>query len=85
MARIVKYTCQCDHPETKKTGCWLFDGDDHRKPGTTLSPVFSDLAYLYEWLARMGRYTHHNPGSWSLTLSDTFPPLTPLTFGEGSP
>jgi len=85
MSRIVKYTCQCTHPETGKTGCWLFDGDSHRKPGTTLSPVFPDLMNLYDWLGKQGSYKHNDPGSWSLTLSNTFPPLPLIDYAESKP
>jgi hypothetical protein len=48
------YTIQCVHPDTGKTGCWIFSGDDHRKIGTSLSPVFSDLTGLYRWFAANG-------------------------------
>lgn len=43
-------TVQCQDPETGKTGCWAFTGDDHRKTGTRISPVFADLADLFRWL-----------------------------------
>lgn len=47
------YTCQCTHPQTWKTGCWLYMGDDH-KTGATLSPVFSDLGGLFDWMRANG-------------------------------
>lgn len=47
-------TAQCQDPETGKTGCWAFEGDDHRKIGTRISPVFDDLANLFHWLNTNG-------------------------------
>ena len=54
------YTIQCDHPETKETGCWIFKGSSHRKPGTSLSPVFKDCVALYRWMRENG--WEHTPG-----------------------
>lgn len=55
-ASLCKAHCatQCTHPETQLTGCWLFTGNDHRKPGTAVSPVFPDLAYLFQWCNKEG-------------------------------
>jgi hypothetical protein len=48
-----RYTCCCTHPETKKTGCWLFEGESH-KTGKTLSPVYSSLSDLFDWMKGNG-------------------------------
>lgn len=48
------YTIQCVHPETGKTGCWVFSGQDHRQPGTSISPFFPDIVPLHEWLRDNG-------------------------------
>ena len=48
------YTIACGHPETGKNGSWIFSGDNHRKPGTSLSPFFSSVQYLYEWMRDNG-------------------------------
>lgn len=52
------YTIQCVHPETQKTGCWIFSGDNHRTPGTSLSPLFSDLTGLFRWMHENGWHTY---------------------------
>lgn len=49
-----RHTIQCTHPETAKTGNWLFSGDNHRTPGTTLSPVFTDMMQLTRWMKQAG-------------------------------
>ena len=46
---LAKYTIQCEFPETGETGNWLFEGDDHRKEGTSLSPFFKDLGEFFKW------------------------------------
>lgn len=48
------YTIQCQHPESGKTGCWLYSGNDHRQGGTAISPVFSDLYDLFRWMMANG-------------------------------
>ena len=51
------YTVQCLHPEHQKIGCWVFTGDDHTAPGTTLSPLFTNLQGLFQWM---------NDNDWSI-------------------
>ncbi len=46
------YTVQCTHP-SGKLGCWIFAGDDH-KTGEPISPLFSDLYNLYQWMNANG-------------------------------
>jgi hypothetical protein len=48
------YTCHCTHPDTGTDGCWLFRGDDHRKPGMAISPLFNDLLPLWDWMKANG-------------------------------
>lgn len=45
---------QCVHPETKSTGCWLFVAGNHREHGTSVSPLFDNLAPLYGWMRENG-------------------------------
>lgn len=48
------YTIQCVHPESGQTACWIFSGDSHRLPGTSISPVFDDVIFLYHWMKNNG-------------------------------
>lgn len=56
-----RYTIQCVDPETGKTGCWIFVGDDHRKKGTRITEVFSDLKGLFEHMDKTGWHTSQVP------------------------
>jgi hypothetical protein len=49
-----KVACQCTHPETGKTGDWLFIGESHQQSGAAISPVFGDLVQLFEWTRANG-------------------------------
>lgn len=52
-----RYTMQCIHPESGQTGDWLFTGDDHHVPGTSLSPLFPDILRFHQWKEQAG-WTH---------------------------
>ncbi len=53
-ADTARHTIHCTHPETGVTGCWIFSGNDHRKLGTSLSPVFPDFLHLCDWMQENG-------------------------------
>ncbi len=67
---LASLAIQCVHPDTGETGCWLFGGESHRNPGSAKTPVFKDLADLFQWLAPNGwnaighglqqRYIYHD-------------------------
>lgn len=59
--QIARFTICCVHPELKKTGSWLFTGESHRIPGTSISPFFNDVAELFKWANSNGwRETYFN-------------------------
>ena len=51
---LADVTIQCVHPETKVIGSWLFTAGNHRESGTSVSPVFGDIAELYTWANQNG-------------------------------
>ena len=58
-----QFTMQCTHPETNEVGCWLFHGDDHKVPHTSLSPMFYSTTGLLDWM--------HNH-SWAVVEGEPF-------------
>lgn len=76
MALILKHTIQCLHPELRVTGCWAFLGDDHRRPGTTVSPVFGSVGDLLVWTARLNWKTLAT--GLDLLVPETAAPVVPV-------
>jgi len=52
--KTAKVAIECINPDTKETGDFLFAGDSHRTPGSSLSPVFSDRYELHKWCVANG-------------------------------
>lgn len=46
---VARVAIQCEHPETKQIGTWLFSGQSHREIGAAKSPLFPDCVALFEW------------------------------------
>jgi hypothetical protein len=59
-----RYTCQCTHPDTGRTGCWLFAGSSHRARRSAVSPVFSSLSDLFAWMDSNG-FRRIEGGIWT--------------------
>jgi hypothetical protein len=53
---LADYCVSCTHPETGKTGSWLFIGDSH-KTGEQISPFFPDSLQFFQW-ARDNQWRH---------------------------
>lgn len=76
MPLILKHTIQCLHPELGITGCWAFLGDDHRMPGTTVSPVYGSVGDLLAWTGRMNWQTLAT--GLDLLVPETADPVVPV-------
>ncbi len=61
---IAQVAIQCDHPETGKTGTWLFTGESHRIPGTSVSPVFPDCYTLFKEFCQPNGWINTHGGSY---------------------
>ncbi len=53
---IARIAIQCQHPQTGKTGCWAFSGQNHKDTDSIVSPFFSDYAEVVHWMNATGQW-----------------------------